>query len=77
MSRFTFQTDIETEEYCEQILREMMHLFNLSEMEALDRMNKQWRGLNFVGWIDDLGHDLPSHWAKFIFTNTEKSKSDR
>ena len=68
MNRFVFKTDDEYFSYCEDILQEMILLFKISEEEALSRMNRYWKHLEFIGGEEELlGHELPGYWAKNIY----------
>ncbi|MEM7346680.1 MAG: hypothetical protein AAF485_20750 [Chloroflexota bacterium] len=67
---FEFFTDDESHDYCIEIMGEMRSLFNISEEEAVARMNREWKGLHLIG--DDLiYHESPSFWAKNICYGSE------
>ncbi len=67
MSRFTFQTDEESEAYCEEIFLEMARLFGISKSEAIGRINRDWDSLVLVGQDDVIYHEDPEYWAKTIY----------
>jgi hypothetical protein len=65
--KFAFQTDSDSEAYCQEIAREMAELFDIPESEAIGRMNRDWNGLALVGEDDVIYHDEPEYWAKTIY----------
>lgn len=67
MNKFLFITDHDSEEYCVQIVREMVSLFGITEDEALGRLNQAFADQVIVG--DDLPfyHEMPTYWAKSIY----------
>jgi len=67
MRQFKFTTDQESEEYCLRIVQKMVSLFNISEDEALDRLNQNFSDQVIVG--DDLPfyHETSEYWAKSIY----------
>ncbi len=67
MREFTFKTDEQSRDYCELILQEMVQLFGISEEEALVRMNRTWRGLEFLGDNDLIYHEDEEYWANNIY----------
>lgn len=67
MRQFAFKTDEESAEYCEAVIQEMVRLFDISEEEALGRMNRAWRGIEFVGDDDLIYHEDEEYWAKNIY----------
>ena len=67
MSPFTFITDQESQTYCLEIAQEMVDTFNISEEEAIGRINNGFLNQSIVG--DDLAfyHEVPEYWAKSIY----------
>lgn len=67
MSMFEFRTDNESETYCLDIVREMNRLFAISENEAIGRMNRAWKGIEFIGSDDLIYHEDEKYWANTIY----------
>ncbi|WP_338552517.1 hypothetical protein [Paenibacillus sp. KS-LC4] len=66
MNKYNFLVSIEAEQYCDEIIDEMVKLFSLSYHEALGRINRHWAGNDF----DEnsmLFHMLPEEWANDIY----------
>lgn len=67
---FLFETDSESEAFCERIAQEMVRLFGISPDEAVGRINNAWKGLSIVG--DDLiYHETEEYWANNIYYGKE------
>jgi hypothetical protein len=67
MSQFSFRTDVESEQYCREIMDVLMSAYGLSQSEALHLLNKGWKGLDFLG-EDLIYHELPEFWAEHFMT---------
>lgn len=67
MSVFSFRTDKKSEAFCLRIAQEMRHLFNMSETEAIKRINRQCMGKEWVGPNHVYYHESADEWAKFIY----------
>ena len=69
----TFEFEVLTEEaraFCEEVLEELTRTYGLSRTEALQRMNKLWRGQRVGGPDELVYHELPEYWAQTIYKNT-------
>lgn len=64
---FSFETDRDGREYCEEIVGVMVALFEIPEDEALGRLNRFWKGKPIVGEHDMVYHREPEYWAKTIY----------
>lgn len=64
---FTFETDEESYLFCEEIAKTMVALFDISLAEAIGRVNRQWKGNNFLGPTDSRYHEDEAFWAKDIY----------
>lgn len=63
---FSLTTDPEDAELCREIVADMVRLFQVSEAEAIGRMNDAWRGVDFEP--DDLRHhETAEYWANTIY----------
>lgn len=65
VSRFIFKTDAESEEFMLNIVREMVQIFEISEGEAVVRVNDKFKGQEFLGY-DMIYHETYDFWAKNI-----------
>jgi hypothetical protein len=67
MNKFVFKTDNEAEEFCMSIVDEMKKLFNITEEEAIGRINDFWSHLEgFQGENMLIYHETEEFWAKEI-----------
>ncbi len=66
MNKWTFETDAESDDFCEKIVAEMKSRFGISEQEAIARINAQWEGSQFVG-CDLIYHETEEYWANTIY----------
>ena len=66
-SRFEFQVDAESEEFCNEIVNEMIKHFGIPESEAIGRINQLWKGHDFEGQDDIRYHEPPEFWAYDIY----------
>jgi hypothetical protein len=72
MSQFSFTTDAQFEQFCWKIIHHMTR-YGISESEALQRLNEQWKGLTFGGKYDYVAYHLDADdWAHRIFYGTQK-----
>jgi hypothetical protein len=64
MGPFSFATDAKSEQYCREVVEELVWYFDVLPSQALSVLNRQWRGLDFVG-DHDLRYHLgePCRWA--------------
>ena len=63
---YQFGVNDEAESFCDQIVGRVVQLFGITEDEAVGRMNRQWRGLDFEK--EDLRyHQLPDDWAGDLY----------
>lgn len=64
---FLFETDADTQIFCEEIAREMVRRFNISAIEAVGRINKHWTGQALLGKNDVVFHETEEYWAQQIY----------
>jgi len=67
MSRFTFNTDPDSEVFCVEIAAKMMELFGIPEPESIGRINRHWDGQSITGPCDMIDHEDAEYWAKTIY----------
>ncbi|MGE0131418.1 MAG: hypothetical protein AB7U82_25330 [Blastocatellales bacterium] len=67
MSKFSFETDRQAEEFCTEIAKMMVKLFGITEIEAVGRINRQWQGQKIVGPNRMIYHEDTEFWAKTIY----------
>lgn len=63
---FVFECDERSQAYCYMIVEEMERLLSISEQEAFERVNEQWRGVSHVG-DSMLYHCTAADWACTIY----------
>ena len=66
-SGFSFNVTNEGEDFCKEIIEEMVNNFGLTESEALGRINKLWINWDFDSKEEIRYHDLPKDWAYMIY----------
>ncbi|MEV0294519.1 hypothetical protein [Nocardia sp. NPDC050710] len=64
MSRFTFRTDDDSEEFFTAIAEEMVAVFGISEDEAIARINYQFDGQAMVGSDNVIYSEPEDFWAR-------------
>lgn len=68
MRKFTFQTSLIVEEYCNEIIQEMMTRFQIPYEEAFDRVNQKWVHRKSITKENDMiFHMTPDEWAYEIY----------
>ena len=67
-----FLTDAESDAFCRQIVADLARLFGVPTDEAVGRINRQWRGLAFVG-EDIIYHETPEYWAHVMYLGKDSS----
>jgi hypothetical protein len=67
MSKFSFTTDSQSEQFCIEIADEMVKTFGISGEEAIGRINRHWKGLVLVGPYDLIYHEGKKYWANTIY----------
>jgi len=63
---FIFETDAESQKYCEEIVAEIVNVFGVNKEEAIKRVNQKWVSCKIVGEDDPVYHEDPEYWAKEI-----------
>lgn len=63
---FDFNTDAESQEYCEEIVCEIIALFGLTRNESIRRVNQYWKGTSIIGDDHVIYHENTDYWAKDI-----------
>jgi len=66
MSKFQFTTNEEVEEYCDEIVEIMVHNFDISAREAINRINENWKGQTIED-AGSIGYEWPMYWAFHIY----------
>ncbi|MEU8116697.1 hypothetical protein [Micromonospora sp. NPDC048947] len=61
----TLSTDVH--EHLEETVVEMVHLFGISEAEAVARINAAWSGSDFLESSKLVLHEDPHYWAIFLY----------
>jgi len=68
MSQYLFKTDERGENFCNEIVKEMINAFSISEEEALGRLNRSWTGIDTIDDDDDpVYHEDEEYWAWTIY----------
>ncbi len=62
---FKFITDKESQYFSEEIVREIIVQFGVSEREAVGRINQLWEGQEVIG-DSVVYHEEPDYWAKVV-----------
>ncbi|MCW1925666.1 hypothetical protein OKA05_24115 [Luteolibacter arcticus] len=65
--KYTFTTDDQSTAFFDEISGEMIALFNISQDDAVGRINRQWKGQSFVGPDDLIYHETAVFWAKTLY----------
>jgi hypothetical protein len=63
---FNFETDDESQKFCNAIAEKMSSLFGISIDEAVGRVNREWEGNSIIG-DDIIYHETEEYWANNIF----------
>ncbi len=64
--KYEFHVDDEARSFCDAIVAGMMRRFSIDEPEAVGRLNRLWRGVDFVA--DDLRyHETEEFWASDVY----------
>lgn len=64
---YEFTTDDESRSFCDQIVACMVEMFNITEAEAVGKLNKFWGGLSFIGPRDLIYHEDEQYWANVVY----------
>jgi hypothetical protein len=67
MNEFVFPTDDKGLAFCREIALEMRSLFEISEEEAIGRINRQWKHTEITGDKNIVYHEDSTSWAKDIY----------
>ena len=62
-----FKTNLNSEIFCLCFAQEMVNFFNISEEEAIQRINNSWKENDFTEENDMIYHEDPEFWAKTIY----------
>jgi hypothetical protein len=54
-------------QFIERIVEKMLILFPISRVEAVGRVNRQWRHVPYFGDDDIIFHETSEYWAKTIY----------
>lgn len=66
---FDFTTDKDSRAYVVEIIHIMMALFDISQEEAVGRLNRVLCGQTYVGPPEEnwLYYEMPEYWAKSVY----------
>jgi len=64
---YCFDTNEESRRFCDEIAGVMVLRFSISLEEAVERINRQWRGAHFVEYGDIRYHESADYWANRIY----------
>jgi hypothetical protein len=64
---FEFETDNQSQAYCELIAHEMCALFGMPLEEAVLRINRHWQGQSIIGEHNLVYHRDENFWANQIY----------
>jgi len=64
---FDFIPDEDAKAYCIEIVKQLMVLFDVSQEEAVGRINRAFAGQQLGGSDDWIYHEMPEDQAKFIY----------
>jgi hypothetical protein len=65
-SQFLFDVPPELDDFFDDVVLEMMVIFDIPKAEAVARINRHWRGHKFRP-DDIVQHGLPAYWAEQIY----------
>lgn len=63
---YEFEVDSDGGRFCEEIVEVMVNHFGITRDEAVERINRHWRGQKILG-EDVIYHEDAEYWAKTIF----------
>lgn len=64
---FEFNLDEKGQEFCNEIVNVMVDQFQITEEEAVGRINKQWSNTEIMGECCMAYHESPEFWAYKIY----------
>ncbi|NBI28431.1 hypothetical protein [Chengkuizengella marina] len=70
---FNFLTNEKTYHICIETLRNIIHDYDISETEALQRINEDWKGLSLEEDVFLIDED-PKFWSDYIYKGIAKGK---
>lgn len=65
--KLNFQTDAKSADYVSNVVKAMSEGFNISLQSALDVVNSNWKGINFVGTEHIYYHESPEYFANDLY----------
>jgi hypothetical protein len=72
MNRFTIKFDSEGEEFFNEVVDQLIELFEITEEEAIGRINSYWGKTDFKGKeYLIISHDGEEEWAKTLYYGKE------
>jgi hypothetical protein len=72
MNRFTIKLDSEGEEFFNEVVDKLIELFEITEEEAIGRINRYWGKTDFTGKeYLIISHDGEEEWAKTLYYGKE------
>ena len=71
MDKYVFKTSESAEQYCDEIIDELMSLFNIPYSEAKGRLNEFWSHLKQIDDNDMIFHMLPYEWANTMYYGSD------
>ena len=66
---WTFRTDTHSDAFCKRIASEMVRLFQITEEEAIGRINRGWGHL--PEFLHIAYHETAEHWAHHMYFGHE------
>jgi hypothetical protein len=77
MRIYEFAVDQDSRHFCDDVVEIMMSVFDITEEEALARVNKHWRGQNFARFDAPIYHSgPPEFWARRVYYVDSVSAAD-
>lgn len=73
MNHYDFITDPESQAFCDLIASRMVQQFGITTAEAVGRINRQWRGMSFLGAEELIYHEAPDFWVNTIYYGPSSS----
>jgi hypothetical protein len=67
MYKYKFSTTKKAANYLDEIVAQLVALFNISHQEAVGRINRHWSNITHFGNDDMLFHMLPYEWAHEVY----------
>ncbi|MCM3635561.1 hypothetical protein [Paenibacillus sp. FSL W7-1287] len=66
-----FSTTKKAEKYIDQIVHQLVILFNVSHQEAIGRVNRHWTNCEHIDDESMIYHMLPDEWAHEVYYGSD------